>query len=283
MSDPVSERVRGLLARALALVLPVCAMCAGCGGGGPLLHPARTLNAGEVRAAGGLSANFAPAGLGTALNAARAETPQPNADGQVTIPTDATYAKGAFIAAVVAPGVAPFAAGRAGLGSQLEIGLSYSGRAARLDLRRSFDWDKVSLSIGGGLSYIFYGDVAGASLPEVDVNSVQGFGADIPVLIGWQSSARLFMVWAGGRVGFDHVGISDTDPQQFMSTPNLGELSATRFYGGGLVGLAAGFRHLHVALEFDASYQTISGSFFGTSTNVGGLSLSPGAALWVDF
>jgi hypothetical protein len=259
----------------------------GCGGGGPLLHPARTLGAGDVRAAGGVSANFVPAGLGTALNAARAETPVVNqANPTVTIPTDATYAKGALVAAVVAPGLAPFASARVGLGSSFEAGLDYTGRAARVDLRHSFDYGDVSLSVGGGVSYVFYGDQSAAALPNVDVNSVQGFGADVPVLIGWQSAARLIMVWGGVRAGFDHVGISDTFPMQFPMTPTMGtpsELSATRFYGGGLVGLAAGFRHLHVALELDVAYQTLAGSFFATGASVSGLTMAPAGALWVDF
>jgi len=258
----------------------------GCGGGAPLLHPARALGAGDVRAAGGISGNFVPAGLGTALNAARAESPVPSSSGMVTLPTDATYAKGALIAAAIAPGLAPYASGRVGLGSAFEVGLTYTGRSARADLRHSFDYGDVSLSIGGGLSYIFYGNQGEAQLPDVDVNSVQGFGADVPVLIGWQSAARLVMVWAGVRGGFDHIGISDTNPTQFpmtaaMATPS--ELSANRFYGGGLVGVAGGFRHFHVALELDAAYQTVSGSFFTAQTSISGLSVAPAGALWIDF
>jgi hypothetical protein len=257
---------------------------AGCGGGAPLLHPARALRGGDVRAAGGVSGNFVPGGFGTDLNAARAETPPPSSSGgPVTVPTDPTYAKGALIAAVVAPGLAPFASGRVGLGSQFEAGLTYTGRAARVDLRHSFDYGNVSLSLGGGLSYIFYGDPTSAAVPYVDVNSVQGFGADVPLLIGWQSAASLIMVWGGVRAGFDHAGIADTNPTELPMTPNQSELSATRFYGGGLVGLAAGFRHLHVAIEFDVAYQTISGSFYATPVTVAGLTMAPAGALWVDF
>jgi hypothetical protein len=247
-----------------------------------LLHPARTLPAWEVRAAGGMSANFVPSSLGTALNAARAESPTPSTKGAITYPTDVTYAKGALIAGLVSPGIAPYISARAGVGNQFELGLTYTGRAARIDLRRSWSWDKVSVSVGAGLSYLFYGDEGGASLPFIDLNSTQGFGADVPLLIGWESSARIFMAWAGVRGGFDHVGISDTDEIQFpMTLPS--ELSATRLYGGGLVGLAAGFRHVHVGLEFDASYQTVTGSFFSTHATVAGLTLVPAGALWIDF
>jgi hypothetical protein len=254
----------------------------GCGGGAPLLHPARALDAWKVRASGGMSANFVPATLGTDLNAARAETPAVNPSTQaVTYPTDPTYAKGVLIAAVVSPGVAPYAGARAGLGEGFEVGLTYTGRAARADFRHSWSWDRLSLSIGGGMSYIFYGDAQGASLPFIDVDSVQGYGADVPVLIGWESAAGIFMAWVGVRGGFDHAGISDTDQVQFMGGP--GELSATRVYGGGLVGVATGFRHIHVALEFDANYQSVSGSFFTMHVSDAGLTLVPAGALWVDF
>ena len=37
------------------------------------------------------------------------------------------------------------------------------------------------------------------------------------------------------------------------------------------------------ALEVDAAYQTISGSYFEAQTTIAGISASPAAALWVDF
>jgi len=233
-----------------------------------------------------MSANLVPSTLGTELSAARAQSPPPGQT--VTFPQTPIYAQGVLVAAVVSPGVAPYASARVGLGEQFELGLTYTGRAARVDARRSWSWDHVSLSLGVGASYIFYGDSSGAALPNVDVDSIQGFGADIPILIGWESRARIFMAWAGIRGGFDHAGISDTSGTEYpgpASAPYAGptELNANRFYGGGLVGAAAGFRHVHVALEFDAAYQTVSGRFFTTNASVSGVSLSPGAALWIDF
>jgi hypothetical protein len=249
----------------------------------PLLHPARTLATGEVRATAGMSGNFVPSTLGTELNAARAET------GNLTgAPMDdPTYAKGALIAAAVAPGLAPIVSARAGVGAQFEAGATYSGRSARIDARRSWNWGDVSLSLGAGFSYIFYGDESTSALPYVDLNSLHGYGADIPILIGWQSSARLFMAWAGVRAGWENASISalSSTPQASAgAAPNTQvELTATRFYAGGLAGVAAGFRHIHVALEMDASYETVSGTYVSAQVTVSGLTLAPGAALWVDF
>lgn len=242
------------------------------------MHPARTLDGGNVRATAGVSANVAVGSLSSAFNAAGAEA----GSLQAAPPNDPTYAKGALVQAIVAPGLAPFVAGRVGLGAQLEAGLTYTGRGARIDLRRSFNWDNLSLSVGAGGSAIFYGSEPSGALPYVDLSSIHGYGADVPVLIGWESGARLFMAWAGLRAGWDHAEISALTSEP--PAPNsVVELSATRFYGGGLVGVAAGFRHVHVALEFDLAYQTISGSYFNVQTTVSGISAAPAAALWVEF
>ncbi len=197
-------------------------------------------------------------------------------------PTDPTYAKGVLIATLVSPGVSPYASGRVGLGDGLELGLTYTGRAVRADIRHAWSRDAVSLSIGGGATYLFYGDDTGADLPGIDVDATQGFGADLPVVLGWDSSARIFSAWLGARAGFDHASIPQFDGLSAPTTLSSA-LSATRLYGGGVVGLAAGFRHLHVALEFDATYQTIAGSFYATHVTASGVSLVPAAALWVDF
>jgi hypothetical protein len=250
----------------------------GCGGGVPLMHPARTLDAGNVRAAAGVSANFAVGSLGSDRNAAAAEVGGLQAAPQ----NDPTYAKGALVQAVVAPGLAPFGSARVGLGAQFEAGLTYMGRGARVDLRRSFSWNQLSLSHGAGLSYLFYGSEPEGALPYLDLNSIHGYGADIPVLIGWESGARLFMVWAGVRAGWDHAEISALTSEPPAPNSEV-ELSATRFYGGGVVGLSAGFRHVHVALEFDVAYQTISGAYFEAQTTVAGISAAPAGALWIDF
>jgi hypothetical protein len=226
-----------------------------------------------------MSASFVPAALGTELNAARAET------GKLTSAPldDPTYAKGALISAALAPGLAPYISARVGIGAQFEAGATYSGRAARIDVRRSWNRDALSLSVGAGFSYIFYGNGGDANaLPYVDLDSIHGYGADVPVLVGWQSGARLFMAWAGARAGWENATIS-----ALSSTPpainTQVELTATRFYVGGLLGIAAGFRHVHVALELDASYQTVSGTYISAPVTVSGLTLAPGAALWVDF
>jgi hypothetical protein len=249
-----------------------------CGGGAPLLYPARTLGTGDVRLSGGTSGSFVVGSLANDVSAAT--IPGPRAAPRSL----ATEAKAAVVLAAVAPGMAPYVAGRVGVGDRFEAGLTYTGRAGHLDVRRSFDSGDVSVSVGLGLEVPIYGDSYAGTLSFVDLASIRGYGGDIPVLVGWQSAARAYMVWAGGRAGWDHtsIGSGAGGPGAGSLEPDI-SLGADRFYGGGVVGLAAGFRHVHVALELDAAYQTVSGQWGGTGVTVQGFSVAPAAALWWTF
>jgi hypothetical protein len=262
----------------------VVAGASGCGGGLPLLYPAQTLAGGEIRAAAGLSSDVATLGLSQATKTASNEA----AVGGGTAPSgsDATYAKGALATASVGTGIAPYVAARVGIGADAEGGITYTGRAVRGDIRRSFDLaPKVALSAGIGGSVVLYGRQDGESLPGVDLQDLHGVGADLPVIVGYRSTAGLYMAWIGARAGFEHVGISALTSEPGTTTfggPPI-SLSATRWWGGGLVGVAAGFRHVHVAMELDVSYADVSGNYDQTQARVDGVTLAPSAALLWDF
>jgi hypothetical protein len=280
--------MRGLarLARLACLASLTCSLAA-CGGGVPLLYPARTLPLGDVRASSGVSGNFAVGSLATAEAAARpiAQNPNPPSGTAAT-----TFTQGALVSAAVAPGLAPYVAARVGIGQRFEAGIAYTGRAGHIDLRRSFDWNDVSLSVGLGVTVPIYGDSYTSTMSAIDLQYVHGYGADIPVLIGWQSAARIYMVWAGVRAGFDHVDVSGLSTE-LGDIPDDESLSGNRYYGGGVVGFAAGFRHIHAALELDAAYQSVSGTYASTvgatttdtNASVHGFSLTPAAAMWFTF
>lgn len=265
--------------RVLALVFAV--FSGGCGGGLPLLHPAQTLPAGEVRAIGGVSANVAVGSVADDLRGAR-EIATRGDPGAGSVP----YAKGALVAAVVAPGLAPFVAARVGVGHQFEGGIGYTGRSVRGDLRRSFEKKtengNVALSVGVALSAPLYGRQSGSDLPNVDLKALHGYGGDIPVLVGFRSSGGLYQLWAGGRFGVEHDIVSSITSEP-TDLPGPTRLEATRVWGGGVVGLATGFRHIHVAIELDAAYQSVTGTYAGASATVKGFSLSPASAFWWTF
>lgn len=268
-----------------ALAAAALTMVSGCAGAGPLLHPARTLPAGDVRAAGGFSANVVTGDLASELRAARVEaTNNPNAPGAPG--SNPTYAKGALVAAAVGPGLAPFVSARVGVGAGAEGGISYTGRGARIDVRKAWEIGNGGLlSLGIGGTGLFYAHEDGSPLPNVDLGELHGYGADVPLLVGWQSAGGFYMFWAGARGGWEHDEVLQltSEPKTVtLGVPPIG-LSADRFFAGGLVGMAVGFRHIHVALELDAAYQAVSGAYNGTSVSVGGFALSPGAALWWKF
>ncbi len=262
----------------VALALPLAA----CAGGGPLLHPAKTLPKGESRAALGMSAEAAVGNFGTALQSARAE-----AANESSTQPDATYAKGALVAAAVNPGIAPFVSARVGIAYDFEGGLAYTGRGIRIDFRHAsyFGAEKAwALSIGVGGSAALYGRLQGGDLPGVNLSDLRGWGADVPVLLGYEATNGLYMIWFGARGGWEHdtIGTLTTEPGSGFETPPTG-LSVDRYWGGGVLGIATGFRHVHVALEVDAAYESMNGSFGGTSVSLSGATVAPATALWWDF
>lgn len=257
---------------------------AACGGGAPLLHPARALPTGDLRAASGVSANVAVGSLaddlGQARDAAVRDPGVPGAPG-----SNPAYAKGALVAAAVAPGLAPFVAARIGVGARYEGGLAYTGRAVRADMRRSFDIDQWSLSVGLGASGALYGRQQGSDLPNVDLAALHGYGVDVPLLAGWESAGGLYKVWFGPRVGYerDVVERLTSEPKDVsIGVPPI-RLESNRFWGGGAVGAATGFRRVHVAVELDVAYQVVSGTYNATDVTVRGLTLAPASAIWVTF
>jgi hypothetical protein len=261
-----------------------CALV-GCAGGSPLLHPARTLPTGEVRAATGFSGNVALGDLATDLRNARQDAVT-NPDVPGGPGTDPTYAKGALVSASAAPGIAPFVGARVGVGDHYEGGVTYTGRGARIDMRRSFDLGGgMALSLGAGGSGVFYGHQNGGDLPNVDLGQVHGYGADAPLLFGWSSLDELYSAWIGARGGWEHVDISEvrSEPKAVtLGTPPIG-LSADRYFGGAVVGFAVGFHRVHVALEADFAYQAVTGSYNQTQVSLAGFTLVPASALWWSF
>jgi hypothetical protein len=276
--------------KALVLASALVVVLVGCGGAAPLLHPAQVLAPGEIRAEAGIAARAVVGNLGDSLKGATNESASYKALGQDPCATGCsnTYAEGALVAAAMAPDLSPVAGARVGVGGEFEGGIMYTGRGARIDLRRAFAIGKRptawALSIGVGLDAAFEGR-QGSSLPDVDSANLFGFGADVPVLLGWKSTAGLYYVWLGARFGYEHDTIQ---PRNSEAVPPNGESTAPQLVGdrfavGGLVGLAIGFRHVHVALELEADYAAVTGTFGGTTARVDGLSLTPATALWWDF
>ena len=279
-----------------ARLAPVAVLLTGCGGGAPLLHPAHTLPEGDVSFAAGTSGRFSLGGLRKAedqLDAAGAMR-----GGATTADERDGFVKGALVRFAVAPGVAPFVAARAGLGHQNEAGLTYTGRAFRLDGRHAFEWPKLAISVGAAATGALsrpgdqpphaVGDQPGADtgLGSASLASLNGYGLELPVLFGYRSSADVVKLWTGLRAGFEHDSASVSlleEPDTLLAS----KASAMRWWGGGLVGFSVGLAPIEVRVEVDAAYESVHGNLLTQggelSGDVAGWSLTPAMAISAKF
>jgi len=244
------------------------------------MHPGHVLGQGRTRFAAGVAAHFATGEAADAITKADAE--------RITAAVDtpsATYATGALAAAALAPGVAPYVSGRVGLGYDAEGGLSYTGHAMRIDARYGLQGDSWALSAGMGGSALLArrGTVTNAQLGGLNLEGVSGWGADVPIVVGWRSSGDILWWWGGVRGGYEKlrgtVTLNVPEPQE----PIDGDIDARRTSIAALTGLAVGFRYFHAAVEVQGAYQDARGSLWDTSVQVGGMTVSPAAAILGTF
>lgn len=216
----------------------------------PLGHPAHALPAGKTTIGAGVA--------GTVM----AESSAENADAA------------RLQELTVAPEMSPWVSARAGLGNGFEAGLSASSRSIRLDGRRAFQTQKYALSIGLGASAILAAQSTGGN----DATGVYGGGFDVPLLVGWRSSADLYAFWIGPRIGADFFsGQLDTGAASPASA------SGRHLHFGALAGLRAGLRHLYGVLEVEAAYHRADGTLAAQAVTLQGLTVAPAGALVVSF
>ncbi len=269
----------------------------GCGGGVPLMHPAHTLPSGQVTMGSGVSGQFVVGEADRKIDAAREVTaPQ----GAVQLGDEEVYAEGAIATAALGPGVAPWVGARAGVGYDADAGVTYTGRSVRIDGRRAFISESVALSLGLGASGLLNRPGSdsdrgrgNANVPGLDTGGVTGWGLDLPVLVGWRSTADLIQVYAGLRAGHERLfGDFELRIDPSPDTVKVAPVDVGRWWGGGLLGLAVSIEPVMGIIEISGSVHRIEGSVDipdGTgkpvrySVEVVGLALTPGAALVGEF
>lgn len=280
-----------------AVALPAVLALTGCGGGAPLLHPAHTLTQGEVTFAAGTSEHLALGGLQHARDGLDEADATPA--GAYTPAARKAFVEGAVARFAMAPGVAPFVAGRAGLGSHNEAGFTYVGRGARIDGRHAFEWPKLALSVGLGATGTFGrpGDlprdrateqlVPDSGFRSISLSSISGYGLELPVVFGYRSDADVVRLWAGVRAGFERDTFSASLLELDEKKPLAVNGDATRFWGGGLVGFSVGLAPIEVRVEVDAAYERAHGSLEAhdgkVTGDVAGWSLTPAMAICSKF
>lgn len=229
----------------------------GCGGGAPLFHPAHVLRPGKVSAGAGVSGQLALVPQSRALHG------EPRSAGKLESLT-------------VAPAAAPWLGARMGLTGDNEGGLTYTGRALRLDGRHAFTFGDLTLSLGLGASAV------SALRPGEGADGAQVFGGglDVPVLFGFRSASDLYAFWFGPRVGLELLSGHVADPG---GAPGLVDARGRHLFAGLVLGVRAGFRHVHAALEVSAAYHRADGTVGSAELHLDQVSLTPGGALVLSF
>lgn len=266
--------------RGTHLLLLAVGWLGGCGGGVPLLHGAHVLHDREVAVGAGFSGTFAtgePSDV--ALRARKVDVP-PGSETPAT-PAPADVARATAVLMTMSPAVAPWVNARIGLRGDNEAGLTYSGRAIRADVRHAFYDGNMAWSVGAGASWV--AAVPGDEPPgAVDVRlDWRSAGVDVPLLVGWRSTAGIVTAWGGARGGFERVAgdVLLAGPSGLSSS----SMDLKRWYAGALLGLGFGFRHVHGTIELDATYQSVSGSAGPYDVGVRGITVAPAAGLVATF
>ncbi len=117
------------------------------------------------------------------------------------------------------------------------------------------------------------------------LSRLHGYGADIPLLVGWQSAAGLYKVWGGARGGFEHAQVSDltSEPEDASGAPPI-SLSGTRYWGGGLVGLSrSAFATCTSPSSSTSPTSRATGQYNQTHVSISGVTLAPATALLWTF
>jgi hypothetical protein len=263
----------GLSARLrLAVLLAGCAAL-GCAGGAPLLHPAHVLRPGVVTVGAGLSGEAAlPSRIRVEAGGAPGEPAEPLTAGEQAEINELT----------VAAGIAPWVGARVGIAGSNEAGLTYTGRAIRVDGRHAFSLGVPSLSVGLGAAAL----IAQRPGEGRDASSVYGAAFDVPVLLGFRSRGDLYALWFGPRAGFELLRgklARSVEVEPGVFDLEFVDVSAQHLEIGFVLGVRGGFRHVHVAIEAGAAYHRANADLGGSALALEQATLTPGGALLITF
>ncbi len=157
-------------------------------------------------------------------------------------------------------GAAPVAFMRHGISSDMDLGVEASGSSLRGALRGQVRLGPMLSVLVGALPHV-------GLVHDGDRVAFRGGGL-VPMVLALDVLS-LYEVWLGARVGLEHVS---------------GELggastSLTGLRTGGVLGLAVGFRTLHVLAELAVDHELWWGSQGGVPVERRGVSLTPAFAL----
>lgn len=163
-----------------------------------------------------------------------------------------------LLAASAPGGAVPVAMVRRGVSPDVDLGVETSGTTVRMSARGRLRLDMFNLVAGV---------VPHGGLVDDPVEAGR-LGVTIPVVLSLDVLS-VAEAWLGIRGTLEHAfGELDGDP-----------LAVTGVRGGGVLGLAVGFRRFHVLLELGVDYERWFGSLGDTDIDREGLVLTPAFAV----
>jgi hypothetical protein len=283
--------------RVVPLACGLALAMAACGGGAPLLHPAQPLPPNAVSVGAGLSGQFVSSGTEGRIDRGRAAAAGPLSEPAIA----RAYAEGVLTDALIGPGISPWISVRVGLPRDTEAGLTYTGRSLRLDgryvLSLGGEW-ALSLGVGGSAMLLDPDSSApDAQSPDSPASPAEfgldanGWGGDIPILVGYQPVDGFVDVWMGARTGFEHIS-GDLRAQDGDAFSPRFDASGNRWWAGALAGVSLGVPPIWLRFELAGTFHRLSGKLtapegqpplsFG-ELDASGWSLAPSGAILGKF
>lgn len=237
--------------------------------------------AGRIRALAGLASVLlcgALAGCAPSLPsfAGSRTTPADRADvvlGMAARVPTGDLASDASLALAGPGGIAPAGAVRVGVSPDLDVGMVVSGASGRIEAR-------YGARLGQLRAHVGVAGFGGYAVTDPDANGAQGSGwragGFVPLTLAFDV-AGILEAWIGARFAFERVE-GTLGPLAMGATTDAWGLR-----GGGVVGLALGFRRVHVLAELAVDGEHWSGHVGATSFERAGVSLTPALGARVRF
>ncbi len=170
-------------------------------------------------------------------------------------------------------GIAPAGAARVGLSREVDLGLVVSGATGRAEVRYGTQLGQLRAHVG-------LAGFGGYATTTLDTMGAQGSGWRAGVLVPLTLSfevAGVLEAWLGARFALERA--------EGTLGPMSANARATAWgaRGGGVVGLALGFRRVHVLAELAVDGEWWSGATADLAYEKAGVVLTPAFALRVRF
>ena len=186
--------------------------------------------------------------------------------------------------AALAPGIAPYAGARVGVGDHWRPAwrtraagrASISERAWRKARGRSPPARRSNAVFAGGTTSTTLNGVDIVVAPRVRLRRAA------PRRVA-QHGGALPDVGSARAAGGERYYISTLSTEPALASPRPTGLEADRAHVGGVLGVATGFRHVHVALELEAGFEYLTARGTRRPRRCSGAALTPATALWWDF